>query len=107
MPEYSLDGLKSKEILTTDAKTVGKVVRFELDTVLWKVRSIVAEVNDTAMQPLGLKKTLMRSNEILIGKELVKSVGDVINLNVSMEMLKMQLTQPTSKKQVVSDDRRR
>ena len=104
MPEFSLDGLKNKEIFTTDGKDVGKIVRFEIDTVLWKVRSIVAEVNDMAMQPLALKKTIMRPNEILIGKELVKSVGDVVNLNVSMEMLKMQLTQPTSKKQVVSKD---
>ena len=85
---------------------VGKVVRFELDSVLWKVRSIVVEVTDQAMEALALKKTLMRPNEILVGKELVKSVGDVINLNVSMEMLKMQLTTPTSKKQVVSDERR-
>ncbi len=106
MVEHSLDSLKGKEIYTTDGKTVGKVVRFELDSVLWKVRSIVAEVTDPAMQALALKKTIMRPNEILIGKELVKSVGDVINLNVSMDMLKMQLTTPTSKKQVVSDDRR-
>ena len=106
MVEYTLNELKAKEIYTTDGKTVGKVVRFELDTTLWKVRSIVAEVTDPAMEALALKRTIMRPNEILIGKELVKSVGDVLNLNVSMEMLKMQLTTPTSKKQVVSDERR-
>jgi hypothetical protein len=61
-------------------------------------------VDDTAMHALALKKTFMRPNEILIGKELVKNVKDVINLNVSMDMLKMQLTQPTSKKQVISRD---
>ena len=106
MVEMTLDDIKGKMILTTDAKTVGKVVRFELDDVLWKVRSIVCEVEDDAMQPLELKKTLLRPNEILIGKELVRSVKDVVNLNVTMDMLKMQLTTPTSKKQVISDERR-
>ena len=104
MPEYSLDSLKGKTIFTSEGLSIGTVTRFELDPVLWKVRSIVAEVSPTALEPLGLKKSMMRKNEIMIGKELVKSVGDVINLNVTIVMLKMQLTQPTSKKQVVSDD---
>ena len=104
MSELTLDSMKGKQILTTDAKTVGKVERFELDTVLWKVRSIVCQVTDPAMEVLALKKSILRANEILIGKELVKSVGDVVNLNVTMEMLRMQLAGPTSKKQVVSDD---
>ena len=104
MPEYSLSSLKGKMIFTSEGLSIGKVVRFELDPVLWKVRSIVAEVGDTAMEPLGLKKSIMRHNEIMIGKELVKSVGDVINLNVTIVMLKMQLAQPTSKKQVISGD---
>ena len=64
----------------------------------------MAEVGVTALEPLGLKKSMMRKNEIMIGKELVKSVGDVINLNVTIVMLKMQLTQPTSKKQVISNE---
>ncbi len=104
MPEYSLSSLKGKTIFTSEGLSIGKVLRFELDPVLWKVRSIVAEVGDTAMEPLGLKKSIMRRNEIMIGKELVKSVGDVINLNVTIVMLKMQLAQPTSKKQVISNE---
>ena len=104
MPEYSLSSLKGKTIFTSEGLSIGKTVRFELDPVLWKVRSIVAEVGDTAMEPLGLKKSIMRRNEIMIGKELVKSVGDVITLNVTIVMLKMQLAQPTSKKQVIAGD---
>jgi sporulation protein YlmC with PRC-barrel domain len=104
MPELTLDSMKEKRIYTTEGLSVGTVQRFELDTVLWKVRSIVVEVDDVAMEPLGLKKSLMRKNEIMIGKELVKSVGDVINLNVSLEILKKQLSLPTSKKKVVSTD---
>ncbi len=104
MPEHSLSSLKGKTIFTSEGLSIGKVSRFELDPVLWKVRSIVAEVGDTAMEPLGLKKSIMRRNEIMIGKELVKSVGDVITLNVTIVMLKMQLAQPTSKKQVISNE---
>jgi hypothetical protein len=54
------------------------------------------------MVSLELKKSVFTSNEILIGHDLVKSVGDVLNLNVSMELLKGQLASPTSKKQVLS-----
>jgi sporulation protein YlmC with PRC-barrel domain len=104
MTEHSLQELRGKAIFTSDGLSVGEVVRFELDTVLWKVRSIVASVKDTAMEPLGLKKSLMRANEICIGKELVKSVGDVVNLTVTMGMLKEQLSQPTSKKKVISEE---
>jgi sporulation protein YlmC with PRC-barrel domain len=104
MPEFSLSSLKDKRIYTNEGLSVGIVKRFELDTVLWKVRSIVVNVDDTAMGALGLKKSIMRSNEILVGKELVKSVGDVINLNVSLEILKNQLSLPTSKKKVMSND---
>ena len=104
MPENSLSSLKGKMIFTSEGLSIGKVMRFELDPVLWKVRSIVAEVGDTATEPLGLKKSIMRRNEIMIGKELVKSVGDVITLNVTIVMLKMQLAQPTSKKQVISGE---
>ncbi|NIT78800.1 MAG: hypothetical protein GWO44_18385 [Thermoplasmata archaeon] len=96
--------MKQKRIYTTDGLSVGEVKRFELDTVLWKVRSLVVEVDDVAMEPLGLKKSLMRKNEIMVGKELVKNVGDVITLNVSLEILKNQLSLPTSKKKVISTE---
>ncbi len=104
MPEFSLNSLKGKTIFTSEGLSIGTVNRFEVDPVLWKVRSIVAEVGVTALEPLGLKKSMMRKNEIMIGKELVKSVGDVLTLNVTIVMLKMQLTQPTSKKQVISNE---
>jgi sporulation protein YlmC with PRC-barrel domain len=104
MPEFTLSSMKDKRIYTTDGLSVGEVQRFELDTVLWKVRSLVVVVDDMAMEPLGLKKSLMRKNEILVGKELVKNVGDVITLNVSLEILKNQLSLPTSKKKVVSTE---
>ena len=104
MPEFTLDSMKDKRIYTTEGLSVGTVKRFELDTVLWKVRSLVVDVDDMAMEPLGLKKSLMRPSEILVGKELVKSVGDVINLNVSLEILRNQLSLPTSKKKVMSTD---
>ena len=104
MPEITLSSMKQKRIYTTDGLSVGEVKRFELDTVLWKVRSLVVEVDDVAMEPLGLKKSLMRKNEIMVGKELVKNVGDVITLNVSLEILKNQLCLPTSKKKVISTE---
>ncbi len=104
MTEHTLESMKDKRIYTTEGLSVGTVKRFELDTTLWKVRSIVVEVDEMAMQPLGLKKSLLRKNEIMVGKELVKSVGDVINLNVSLEILKNQLSLPTSKKKVISTD---
>ena len=107
LPEISLSSMKGKKIFTSEGLSVGEVVRFELDPSIWKVRSIVAEVVDTAMEALELKKALMRPTEILIGKELVKSVGDVVTLNVTIQMLRSQLSTPTSKKQVLSDDRRR
>ena len=104
MTEVSLSELKGKEIYTTDGLEVGTVLRFELDTVLWKVRSLVVNVSDTAMEVLEVKKSIMRPSEILIGKELIKRVGDVINLNVSMSVLKSQLAGPTSKRKVIADD---
>jgi sporulation protein YlmC with PRC-barrel domain len=104
MTEQSLISMRDKKMYTTDGLTVGTVTAFELDTILWKVRSLVVEVDDHAMEPLGLKKTLMRKTEIQVGKELVKRVGDVITLNVSVEILKNQLSLPTSKKKVVSTD---
>ena len=104
MPEFTLSSMKDKRLYTTDGLSVGAVKRFELDTVLWKVRSLVVEVDDVAMEPLGLKKSLMRKNEIMVGKELVKNVGDVITLNVSLEILKNQLSLPTSKKKVISTE---
>jgi sporulation protein YlmC with PRC-barrel domain len=102
MGEFKLVDIKGKRVFTTDGLTVGQVVRFELDPVQWKVRSLVVKVTDTAVTALELKKSLMTSNEILVGKDIVKSVGDVLNLNVSMDMLKAQLGAPTSKKTVVS-----
>jgi sporulation protein YlmC with PRC-barrel domain len=96
--------MKGKRILTTDGRFVGSVKRFELDTILWKVRSIVVDVDNTAMEPLGLKRSRIRPNEIMVGKELVGRVGDVVKLNVSMEILKNQLSLPTSKKKAISTD---
>jgi sporulation protein YlmC with PRC-barrel domain len=104
MTEHSLTSIRERKMYTTDGLTVGTVKAFELDTILWKVRSLVVEVDDGAMEPLGLKKTLMRKSEIQVGKELVKRVGDVVTLNVSTEILKNQLSLPTSKKKVVSND---
>ena len=104
MPEISLSSMKGKTIFTSEGMSVGEVLRFEVDPALWKVRSVVADVIDTAMEPLGLKKAMMRPTEILIGKELIKSVGDVITLNVTIQMLKAQLSQPTSKKHALSGD---
>jgi sporulation protein YlmC with PRC-barrel domain len=104
MPEFTLSSMKGKRIITTDGRFVGSVKRFELDTILWKVRSVVVDVDNMAMEPLGLKKSRIRPNEILIGKELVGRVGDVIKLNVSMEILKNQLSLPTSKKKVISKE---
>jgi sporulation protein YlmC with PRC-barrel domain len=104
MTEHSLTSMRDMKMYTTDGLTVGTVRAFELDTILWKVRSLVVEVDDGAMEPLGLKKTLMRKSEIQVGKELVKRVGDVVTLNVSTEILKNQLSLPTSKKKVVSTD---
>jgi len=102
MAEFRLVDIKGKRVFTTDGLTVGQVVRFELDPVQWKVRSLVVKVTDTAVTSLELKKSLITSNEILVGKDIIKSVGDVLNLNVSMDMLKAQLAAPTSKKTVVS-----
>ena len=52
MPELSLSSMKGKKIFTSEGLSVGEVVRFELDPSIWKVRSIVAEVVDTAMEAL-------------------------------------------------------
>ena len=70
MTEHSLTSMREMKMYTTDGLTVGTVKAFELDTILWKVRSLVVEVDDGAMEPLGLKKTLMRRSEIQVGKEL-------------------------------------
>ena len=102
MAEFKLSTIKGKRIFTTDGLTVGEVVRFEIDPVQWKVRSLVVKVTDTAGASLDLKKAFIASNEILIGKDIIKSVGDVLNLNVSMDMLRAQLSAPTSKKTVTS-----
>ena len=107
MSEISLDSLRDRRLFTTDGRNVGNVVAFEIDPVLWKVRSIVAEVSDTAHDDLDLKKSIIRSNQINIGRELVKSVGDVVNLNVTLDVLKMQLAGPTSKRHVKSKGRGR
>jgi len=102
MAEFNLSEVRGKRMFTTDGMAVGTVVRFEIDPTLWRVRSLVVKVNDTAMQLLELKKSLLTANEILVGHDIVKSVGDVVNLGVSLEMLKGQLAAPTSKKQVIS-----
>jgi sporulation protein YlmC with PRC-barrel domain len=100
--EFKLKDVKGKRVFTTDGLTVGQVSRFELDLAQWRVRSLVVKVTDTAVAHLGLKKSLIASNEILIGRDSVKSVGDVLNLNVSTEMLHSQLAMPTSKKTITS-----
>lgn len=78
-----------KEVIAGKAFLLGEVCDIEFDENTMKNNNISVKLNDSAIEPLGLKKPRLRGSVIVdIPVEAIDVIGDVVNLNKSVEELK-------------------
>ena len=80
-----LDGMK---VYTSDAGLVGEVSGADLNIKEWCVTHLHIELAENAVTKLGHKKPLIGHITINLPIEYVKTVGDVVNLDRTLQELR-------------------
>ncbi|MCX6650534.1 MAG: PRC-barrel domain-containing protein [Methanomassiliicoccales archaeon] len=83
-----LEDIVGKEVISADAKIIGKVEGITVDSDTWKVpaiRVIVRKGNEAA---LNIKKKAIGTQKVHVATPQVSSVTDTVTLAVKMEQVK-------------------
>jgi len=88
----SLLSMVHAKVVTRDNISVGTVQDVMIDTLDWKVTSIIVRLEREAMDAMGLKKWLLSKINVEIGTRLILSTTDMIHLNEQMEGVKNNMT---------------
>lgn len=100
--EISIKNIQKMQVITTDGRKIGTVVRGEIDTVGWKIRSITVAIKKEDTMGLGLTKPLLRTALIDVSTSKITNLSDYVTLNISLEELKALLEPETSKRQTLT-----
>ena len=100
--EVSIKNIQDMQVITTDGRKIGTVVRGEIDTAGWKIRSITVAVRKEDTVDLGLTKPLLRTALIDVSTSKITNLSDYITLNISLEELKVLLEPETAKRQTLT-----
>jgi sporulation protein YlmC with PRC-barrel domain len=84
----SLENLKGKQVVTTNAYTLGEVEGVEFDIEKAAITHLRVDLTKEAANELRFKKPFMGSVIICIPMNLVQAYGHVVNLNVPLEQIK-------------------
>ena len=84
----SLEDLKGRKVVTTDAFAIGEVAGVELDVEKGSITHLRVDLSKEAANELRFKKPFMGSVIICIPVSLVQAYGHVINLNVPVSQVK-------------------
>ncbi|QLH74171.1 MAG: PRC-barrel domain-containing protein [Methanomassiliicoccales archaeon] len=80
-----LSDLYGKEVLSSNAKLIGVVEDVALDLANWKVPAIGIKINKGNELYLNKKKKLVGQQVAMVKVEAVRSISDMVTLNVEME----------------------
>lgn len=100
--EMSIKNIENMQVITTDGRKIGTVVRGEIDTSEWKVRAITIAVRKEDTLDLGLTKPLLRTALIDVSTSKITNLSDYITLNISLDELKSLLEPETAKRQTLT-----
>lgn len=79
-----IDGMK---VFSSDAFMVGEVSGAEINAKKWEVTHLYIELSDDAATKLGYKKPLIGHITICVPVGYVKTVGDVVTFNRTIQEL--------------------
>jgi len=80
--------IEGKEVLGGQARVLGKVCGIEFDTKNWKVTHFYLDVDNDAVEDLGLTKHHFGSIKVTIPVEIIDVINDSIILNETLDKLK-------------------
>ena len=79
-----IDGMK---IFSSDAFIVGEISGAEIHTKEWEITHLYIELSDEASTKLGYKKPFIGHITLCIPVSYIKTVGDVLTLNRTLQEL--------------------
>jgi len=91
-----------KQILTNDGKDIGVLSGCIADESGWSVTHLLVELNKSGEELLGQKGGMLKSASVAIKIDVIKTVSDVVMLNVGSGELKDHIEQIKSDKKGLS-----
>ncbi len=92
----TLDDIKGKEILSSDGRSMGKLINFTVDGD-FRIDDVVAKMNKDIIEDLGEDKPLFSSLKLGISVKHVKSFTDNIVLKTPLNKLHLHFEDVTDK----------
>lgn len=80
----NFETLLGKKVIGTSGNIIGEVKGASINTKTWQVLQLQIKLSDIAAEELGLKKKF-RSSTANMPVRLVQTVGDVINISLSLK----------------------
>jgi sporulation protein YlmC with PRC-barrel domain len=98
----NIDEVLGKTVIGSAGNYIGEVNNVDIEPNTWHIIHLQIKLSDKAAKELGLKKPLKSSN-ILIPTSLVKTLGVIITLNLSLMDLKKTYESMSTKTEKVKD----
>lgn len=76
-----------RQVMTSDAKIIGKVYGAEVDTKRWIVSDILTEFDSSILSDADVEHPKVRKTRVAIPTDKIQKVSDVIELSVSLNDL--------------------
>jgi sporulation protein YlmC with PRC-barrel domain len=87
MGMIELEDIIGKQLVSGNAKMVGKVVDIAIDVVAWRIPAISVSINKGNEVYLNKKKKFVGTQTAMVKTESIRSVTDMIALNENLEDL--------------------
>jgi sporulation protein YlmC with PRC-barrel domain len=88
MGMIELEDMLGKELVSANAKMLGKVVDAAIDVLSWRVPAISVTIAKGNEIYLNKKQKLLGSQTAMVKVESIRSVTDMVALNVNLENMK-------------------
>lgn len=80
--------LFGKQVITTDGKVLGEIEGSEVDSETWQMTHFYVSLSGEATKEFGFRKPILGSVNVCLPVSIIKSIGEVISLNKSMQETK-------------------
>lgn len=84
----SIDDLKRKKVVASNASILGDMEGAEVDLKTWQVTHLHVGLTKESTEKLAFKKPALGHVVVLLPVTVVKAIGDIISLDKSMTELK-------------------
>jgi len=88
----SLSSLVSSKVVTRDNALVGTITTIMIDTVEWKVLSIVVRLDKSAIDAMKMKKGLFSKINVEISVDQILSSAEMVHLKEQMDGVRNNMT---------------